>query len=565
MRGEPGKIQWSREESKERFPYPISPLGWSLLKAPTEVSLQALSLHLGIRNPKFEEVVTNINGYVYTQKHYFQNHFIGKLRLKAILKFGWLIGKAMVSTTKDLFLNRNAPIAYRIPLLNWFFALPGILQKTRRFSGLEIYNPYFSLIEELVVYKFLAASVVVLLEWNQQKNELISLLKEKKPIPSSLTLSEFVAIRNSMQVASCRFFLHDFNVYFLKNLIFQWLVFRLQLGGLSFKKANDYLATAIKGLKGNFSVNAAKDYQSLNFDTWLEKYGHLTDNWDVMAPLLSELPRDLLQKSAHQAKTCFESSRDSLTPEPLSFGPRFARALTLFQELVIADEELRAHSSSQFPEVKKLFATVTQQSYWPQNLSPNDIYFLTLSEIESSLATENFQGHLEKIQHRKAAYHKALMIEPPLDWGTEDEKKEVEENLNQLILTGAPISNGIIVGQALLIRSMEDFSSYAPDKHILVVRSANPTYAPYYTSCLGILSERGGLLSHGAIVARELGLPMIGEINKLFEKIHSGDLLRVDGSLGTIEVLAKSTADDLQTTKVKIDDEYTWKQSSLTF
>ena len=72
---------------------------------------------------------------------------------------------------------------------------------------------------------------------------------------------------------------------------------------------------------------------------------------------------------------------------------------------------------------------------------------------------------------------------------------------------------------------------------ILVLKSPTPVFAPYYADAGAIVSETGGALSHGAIVAREFGIPMISGMTGLFEKFHSGEMVEVDTQSGTITKL----------------------------
>jgi phosphohistidine swiveling domain-containing protein len=558
-------IQWSREESKERFPYPISPLGWSLLRAPTEVSLQALSKYLGFKQPKFDDVVRKINGYVYTQKHYFQTRWVGKIHWRNLFQWIGLLSRTILKTSVRLWINSKAPWHYRVPLLQWIWGIINFRNSKRLYSGAETFNPCALLVTEILNVHVYPIAIAVVCDWNHQKQELTTSLAKSYSLPNPLSPNEFKRLKEEMEQISCRFFLHDFNVYFLKNIVYQGLVFQLRINGYSLKFAQDYLNQALLNLENNFSVNAAKEFQKLPLPDWLRKYGHLTDNWDIMAPLLSELPMERLHRHPlSQTVIQDQNQNPPLLPAPSLLGSTFENGLELFRQLVVADEELRAHSSSQFPAIKKLFLHITQQKDWPSEFPAKDIYFLTIEEIEGALIQNNFLTLRNLILERQREYNQALKSDPPIDWSESLPFSSQRDPKGSFALIGAPISNGVTVGQAILIRSMEDFNNYLPYKHILVVRSANPTYAPYYTSCLGILSERGGLLSHGALVARELEIPMIGEINHLFEEIHSGDLLRIDGSLGTIEVLAKAAPQQMLSTRVELNDEYIGKQSTLT-
>ena len=72
---------------------------------------------------------------------------------------------------------------------------------------------------------------------------------------------------------------------------------------------------------------------------------------------------------------------------------------------------------------------------------------------------------------------------------------------------------------------------------MLVTESTDPGWIPLYPSISGLLIERGGLLSHSAVVAREMGVPTIVSIPNLMQHIEDGAQITMDGSTGTIQVL----------------------------
>ena len=74
---------------------------------------------------------------------------------------------------------------------------------------------------------------------------------------------------------------------------------------------------------------------------------------------------------------------------------------------------------------------------------------------------------------------------------------------------------------------------------ILVAPSTDPAWTPYFISAAGVLTDQGGTLSHGSIIAREYGLPAVTNLVSATRIIRTGDLVRVDGSLGRVTVLER--------------------------
>lgn len=107
------------------------------------------------------------------------------------------------------------------------------------------------------------------------------------------------------------------------------------------------------------------------------------------------------------------------------------------------------------------------------------------------------------------------------------------------ILIGTPCSQGVVEGEVRVVREFKDAKDI--DGHILVTERTDPGWVPLYPSVKALVIERGSLLSHSAVVARELGLPtIIGVHGGLMTKLQSGDIVRVDGTKGTVQILMRA-------------------------
>jgi phosphohistidine swiveling domain-containing protein len=108
------------------------------------------------------------------------------------------------------------------------------------------------------------------------------------------------------------------------------------------------------------------------------------------------------------------------------------------------------------------------------------------------------------------------------------------------MLIGTPCCPGIVEGVVRVAKEFKDAEGLMGD--ILVTERTDPGWVPLYPSCSGLLIERGSLLSHSAVVARELGLPTIIGINGgLMKKLKTGDRVRIDASTGIVQILGAET------------------------
>src|SRR5204862_2605036 len=101
---------------------------------------------------------------------------------------------------------------------------------------------------------------------------------------------------------------------------------------------------------------------------------------------------------------------------------------------------------------------------------------------------------------------------------------------------GVPLSGGVAEGRALVLHEPATVPvSSAP--YILVCPSTDPAWVPLFVHARGLVMETGGVLSHGAIVAREFGLPAVAGLADVQRRIRNGQRLRVDGRAGTVTML----------------------------
>jgi phosphoenolpyruvate synthase/pyruvate phosphate dikinase len=104
-------------------------------------------------------------------------------------------------------------------------------------------------------------------------------------------------------------------------------------------------------------------------------------------------------------------------------------------------------------------------------------------------------------------------------------------------MTGIPGSPGCAVAPAYIVRSPDDFAD-CPAGAILVVRATTPAWTALFARAAGIIAESGGPLSHGAIAAREQGIPAVMAVRDAMARLVNGQVVRLDGSHGTVGLVA---------------------------
>ena len=138
-----------------------------------------------------------------------------------------------------------------------------------------------------------------------------------------------------------------------------------------------------------------------------------------------------------------------------------------------------------------------------------------------------------KLQERRKNLRPPFLIPGPPPWAPLESTDQVQSSSN--VLRGSPVSPGRIRAKACVIKSVEDFSSLQSGS-ILVCPTTTPAWTSLFPQIVGLVTDIGGILAHGSIVAREFGIPAVLGIRNATETIEDGQLITVDGEAGTVEL-----------------------------
>jgi pyruvate,water dikinase len=165
-----------------------------------------------------------------------------------------------------------------------------------------------------------------------------------------------------------------------------------------------------------------------------------------------------------------------------------------------------------------------------------DIYYLTLNEYRELEGTQ--KPDYQIIRQRKDEFRRNEKLTPPRVITGEGEILKGKYNLENLptnAIAGLAVSSGTIEGRARVILSMED--ACLEDGDILVTTFTDPGWTALFVSIKGLITEVGGLMTHGAVIAREYGLPAVVGVENATKLIKDGQRIRVNGTEGYVEIL----------------------------
>ncbi|WP_340023522.1 phosphoenolpyruvate synthase [Paenibacillus sp. FSL K6-1096] len=165
-----------------------------------------------------------------------------------------------------------------------------------------------------------------------------------------------------------------------------------------------------------------------------------------------------------------------------------------------------------------------------------DIFYLQFEELYESVRTGIFDNEL--IKKRKDEFKLAEKLTPPRVITSEGEVlsgRYRREDLPPGALAGLPVSTGVVEGRARVILNMEEANLEEGD--ILITSYTDPSWTPLFVSIKGLVTEVGGLMTHGAVIAREYGLPAVVGVEQATLRIQDGQRIRMNGSAGYVELL----------------------------
>ncbi|MFG3115611.1 rifamycin-inactivating phosphotransferase [Streptomyces sp. NPDC048197] len=166
-----------------------------------------------------------------------------------------------------------------------------------------------------------------------------------------------------------------------------------------------------------------------------------------------------------------------------------------------------------------------------------DVFYLTFQEFRDVVRSHQVDDQL--IQPRKDAFRSYQALTPPRVLTSEGEAVTGAYRRDDVpagALVGLPVSAGTIEGRARVILDIAEADLEAGD--ILVTTFTDPSWSPLFVGITGLVTEVGGLMTHGAVIAREYGLPAVVGVAQATRLIRDGQRIRVHGTDGYVEILS---------------------------
>ncbi|WP_432193710.1 rifamycin-inactivating phosphotransferase [Streptomyces sp. bgisy027] len=165
-----------------------------------------------------------------------------------------------------------------------------------------------------------------------------------------------------------------------------------------------------------------------------------------------------------------------------------------------------------------------------------DVFYLTFQEFHDAVRSNRVDERL--VRQRKEAFRSYHALTPPRVLTSEGDALTGAYRRDDVpagALVGLPVSAGTVEGRARVVLDMADADLEAGD--ILVTAFTDPSWSPLFVGIAGLVTEVGGLMTHGAVIAREYGLPAVVGVEQATRLIRDGQWIRVHGTDGFVEIL----------------------------
>ncbi len=274
--------------------------------------------------------------------------------------------------------------------------------------------------------------------------------------------------------------------------------------------------------------------------TFLEKFGHRgTNEMELAQPRWSEVPEEMSRlirtdKTRGQQSLGMESNWETIADEAKLAGPardQFKQQVERLRTYLGLREAGKHYLLLGYAVIRR--ALVELDRRFGLN---GGIFFLTPADLPDLLAGRDLSASIAAA--RKLRQTELSLEVPPVLFSDDLDAigRPLPEPAGGDKLEGVPLSAGVCEGTALVLTEP---AAAPPGEggYILVCPTTDPAWVPLFVRAKGLVMETGGVLSHGAIVAREFGLPAVAGLPGITQTLKTGQMVRVDGGRGTVTVL----------------------------
>lgn len=298
----------------------------------------------------------------------------------------------------------------------------------------------------------------------------------------------------------------------------------------------------------------------LAIDQHLERYGHQIDTLDFVEPTLVEDPTPVMlnlkavvldpdhdpvatqMELARRRQFALQQARDTFSAADWKELREF---LWIMKRIYPDRDDALFYLGLGWPTLRRFALELGRRLVEAGKLRrPDDLFYLRLAQLEGAIAANADQEAIpalhESVAEQRELRAARMRLVPPdavppeeaagPGWG------KVANDADSHVLNGNACSPGQITAPASLILSAQDFGRMEPGT-ILVCPMTTPAWTQLFSQAKGLVTDIGGILTHGSIVAREYNIPAVLGLGLATQRIKHGQMITVDGDLGTVSLL----------------------------
>ena len=298
---------------------------------------------------------------------------------------------------------------------------------------------------------------------------------------------------------------------------------------------------------------------------YLDEYGHPIYSLDFAVPTLAEEPLPALIRlkslvadpgvTAAERQERWAEERQELEQRTLRRLDPARRAvlrvlLRLGQRFAPYREEALFYVGAAWPVLRRLVLELGRRLKAQGTVDAvDDVFFLKPPELDEALRKRARQepapGFSTLVRERRRLLERRKQLHPPpavppaftlkivgMDFSNREGQRR--NRPDSPVLKGFAVSPGQVRAPASVIRSTDDFEKMEPGT-ILVCPMTTPAWTPLFAQARGLVTDIGGVLAHGSIVAREFGIPAVMGTGSATQRIAHGQVISIDGNAGTVE------------------------------
>lgn len=530
---------WLRRQVVEHMPDPLSPLFADLyLNEGLERSLDAMQRAMGVPRRLREGLMdrpffTTINGYAYMR---------GDLKLRwwtiplALAAMAASVTRLLQSVGITYWRDKELP-AYKAAVAHWGALDPSAASDAQLLEGIRELAYADARYWYACTLAVGTAKVV-----DSLLDQFLSIAARGRGLSAGLFLRGFpsptLAAQEQLEALAARVSASE------------------RLRALVSRTPAEQLPAALEGSAEGEAVLAG-------LASYLAHYGHQIYTLDFAEPTQADDPlpvlvglRGLVQRpgqDVRQRQATLAAERTELearTAEAL--GPLrrrlFRRLVAMAQHFGPYREEALFYLGAGWPVLRRLAHELGRRLVAAGAIAAaNDVFFLCAAELEATLAAKAvgerrdlaaLVGERRALREQQRRLHPPAAVPPsfrmafgPIDLSSRETQRR--NSATSAILAGFAVSPGRVTALASVIRSPAEFDAMEPGT-ILVCPTTTPAWTPLFAQARGLVTDIGGVLAHGSIVAREYGIPAVMGTGSATERIVSGQLVTVDGDTGTV-------------------------------